>query len=702
MTALLRCAWLLWLLAAAWPAAAQNLESALRPGELIRGHAKWDDDCAQCHVRFNRAAQNELCMSCHKDVGADIRGRQGYHGRLEPRACRSCHTDHKGRDARIVQLDTARFDHTQTDWALQGRHDKVECRHCHPAGRKYASAPQDCNACHRKDDVHKGSLGAACADCHGQSDWKQTRFDHDKTRFALTGRHADTRCADCHRNTAYRETPRSCVGCHRKDDDGPRGHKGRFGDRCESCHGAKAWKPSGFNHETDARWPLRGKHRSTTCLSCHTGTLYRDKTGSACIDCHRKDDRHQGSLGRECQGCHTERDWKETTRFDHDRSRYPLLGRHREARCEACHSGQRYVDTPTDCVACHRKDDRHQPSLGEACRDCHSERDWKDVARLDHARTRFALRERHAEVRCDACHRNARYRETPRDCIGCHKGDDKHEGTLGSACADCHGERRWVPAPRFDHQRTRFPLRQAHAARTLACKSCHTDARAYRLPAIDCVACHRADDRHEGQLGTRCETCHDERRWTGVRYDHARARFPLVGRHLPLACDSCHKSVRYRDAARDCDGCHAKDDVHKRAYGTACESCHNARAWTLWTFDHRRRARWPLDGAHERTPCQRCHVQPAPRGRAIAPVGDQCIDCHVRDDRHEGAFGSACQRCHQTEDWKRVTRRTLGRAAPPASDAGADVDADSLAASLGQASWFHRALSGTATRRRPS
>jgi hypothetical protein len=49
--------WLL-LLALCRPADARRRRRAwsrrLRPGDLIRGHAKWDDDCTQCHVRFDR------------------------------------------------------------------------------------------------------------------------------------------------------------------------------------------------------------------------------------------------------------------------------------------------------------------------------------------------------------------------------------------------------------------------------------------------------------------------------------------------------------------------------------------------------------------------------------------------------------------------------------------------------------------------
>ena len=98
---------------------------------------------------------------------------------------------------------------------------------------------------------------------------------------------------------------------------------------------------------------------------------------------------------------------------------------------------------------------------------------------------------------------------------------------------------------RFDHDRTRFALLGRH--RDVRCEDCHRD-RKYKDTATECVACHRKDDKHEGQLGTRCDSCHDEQRWSGVRFDHAKARFPLLGRHLPLRCDACHTTARYRDA----------------------------------------------------------------------------------------------------------------------------------------------------------
>src|SRR5262245_16392072 len=171
-------------------AIAQSLEGVLMPGKVIAGHAELEDECTKCHVRFDRAAQDRLCLDCHKDVAADIRKKEGHHGRIKIESCRTCHTEHKGRAANIAPLDEHVFDHTQTDFALRGAHanPKVTCRSCHAPKTKYRDASERCMSCHKKDDVHKGSLGSACADCHTERNWKEAKFDHTKTRFPLTGK----------------------------------------------------------------------------------------------------------------------------------------------------------------------------------------------------------------------------------------------------------------------------------------------------------------------------------------------------------------------------------------------------------------------------------------------------------------------------------------------------------------------------------
>ena len=68
------------LVSTAW---ADTVETAVMPGRVIEGHAKWEEDCAKCHKRFNKAAQTHLCQDCHKEVHKDIEQKQGFHGRFK-------------------------------------------------------------------------------------------------------------------------------------------------------------------------------------------------------------------------------------------------------------------------------------------------------------------------------------------------------------------------------------------------------------------------------------------------------------------------------------------------------------------------------------------------------------------------------------------------------------------------------------------
>jgi hypothetical protein len=440
-------------------------------------------------------------------------------------------------------------------------------------------------------------LGTKCADCHNENLWKEATFDHDATRFALTGKHVDTKCADCHKTTNYKETPQNCYACHRKEDDGQKGHKGQYGEKCENCHNAKLWKPSTFNHDADTRYALRGKHRTTGCADCHSGHLYRVKVSQDCNSCHKKDDKHKESLGKECGNCHTERNWKESPKFDHEATTFPLLGRH-------------------------------------------------------------------AKTECKECHKSAMFKEAPKECIGCHKKDDKHVGNLGEKCGECHAERDWKSTEgRFNHDKTKFKLRNGHADSKIKCNACHKDLRSYRNTAGDCISCHKKDDKHQDQLGSKCEQCHGDKSWKTTQFDHSRSRFALTGRHITTPCKDCHETYRYKDARKDCASCHKNKDKHKEKFGMRCENCHNTRAWSVWDFDHDRRSTYRLDGAHRKVACESCHSQPAPKGKNAALVGVACIACHTSEDPHDGQFGNRCEQCHVAESWKKIRNR-VGALAP--------------------------------------
>ncbi len=343
---------------------AAGLETLLMPGKVVAGHAEFEQDCTQCHDRADRGRQPTLCMDCHEDVGADVRGQRGFHGRLpaiDRAQCKACHSEHLGRDADIVKLSRPAFDHARTDFALTGAHAASACDACHKPGRKYREAPSACVDCHRAAEPHAGKLGTDCAGCHETATWSQARFDHGKTRFALRERHAEVTCSACHGGNRYAGTPTQCSSCHAPDDV----HRGGRGPDCGSCHGIAGWKTTRFDHARETGYALTGAHAPLDCKTCHTTANLTDPLPRDCAGCHRKADSHATRFGEACDKCHGTSAWQPAT-FDHVRDgHYELLGRHAKLDCHACHTGVvAQQKLGTECYACHRNQDAHSGQLG--------------------------------------------------------------------------------------------------------------------------------------------------------------------------------------------------------------------------------------------------------------------------------------------------------------------------------------------------
>ena len=571
----------------------------LMPGDVIKGHVKEEANCEVCHKKFDKKAQSKLCMDCHKDVGKDVAEKKGYHGRIDlEKECKECHAEHKGRDFKAAEFDQKRFDHKLTDFVLKGGHlgEKAKCEACHKPEKKFREAPSYCNDCHKKDDKHKGGLSTDCAKCHTDKDWKTTQFDHDKTKFKLLGKHIDVKCVKCHIDNKFKDTPMACVSCHKKDDD--KAHRGKLGEKCESCHGEKDWKTTKFDHGK-TKFPLLGKHVDVKCDKCHIDKKYKD-TPKLCNACHKKDDdkAHKGKFGPKCESCHNEKDWKQIT-FDHDKTtKFPLLGKHRPPlKCTDCHKGDLYKDKlQVTCVSCHKKadDKAHKGKFGPKCESCHVEDDWKKI-KFDHDKeTKYPLLGKHKKTKCTDCHKGDLYKDKlKQDCFSCHEKDDKHKGQEGKKCETCHVEESWTKADKFNHNRM--------------------------------------------------------------------STFPLLGKHSLAACKKCHLAPTFKDAKSDCWSCHEKDDekVHKRRLGTECQVCHSTRAWGAWDFDHNK-TKFKLDGPHKKTAnqCYACHSKPMDKKVLTSTV---CSSCHARDDVHNGNFGDRCERCHEGNDWKTVKMGATAR-----------------------------------------
>ena len=355
-------------------------------------------ECGDCHPQaaapdghtFTRYEDLDFanCSSCHDDA----------HGGVFGANCANCHDPASWQQIR--NFDEDRFDHAATGFDLVGQHARLDCAACHtrPARRDTAiqlaflrgterhTYPQiqvdDCQSCHV--DTHEQVFeetdgGANCANCHTEDAWTPVTYDLDRhnreTRFVLTGAHLATPCIACHHteeeSATFRFTDLECQTCHASDNP----HGTQFDDpagvtKCTECHTTDGWTlGETFDHDQTG-FPLTGAHVDVVCAACHrppseNRAMYRD-LATDCLSCHSDDDPHQDQFdGQTCETCHdTEAFETASARFDHNQTRFPLDGAHREVVCGQCHrqetapGGDRFI--------------RYRP-LGLACKDCHSD-----------------------------------------------------------------------------------------------------------------------------------------------------------------------------------------------------------------------------------------------------------------------------------------------------------------------------------------
>ncbi len=209
----------------------------------------------------------------------------------------------------------------------------------------------------------------------------------------------------------------------------------------------------------------------------------------------------------------------------------------------------------------------------------------------------------------------------------------------GTRCEACHTTSGWQTAA-FDHDRTGFPLKGAHAG--AGCKSCHTIDLTTPL-SRNCTACHQ--DAHAGELGKQCQSCHTEENWKPI-FDvdaHRRTNFPLVGAHAVVPCLECHTDMANRKFARtavNCVGCHAPDYARATAFGvdhvalgfsTSCADCHTAVSFRGAHFLAHDSCFQLSVGPHSTIDCLTCHTSLAGvRVTGLCQSGTAtCSTCHA-------------------------------------------------------------------------
>jgi hypothetical protein len=613
---------------------ARTAHAQISPGPLARPHHNLEGpaNCTKCHTQSVRE-RSFRCTECHLEIAAELTQHRGLHSTYpmpgQPgAACAKCHSDHNGEGFAMLHWDpTAKgFDHSKTGYVLDGKHVGVTCRSCHQVKNIPASAR---GLLHEKDLSH-----------------------------------------------TYMGLSTQCITCHEDH------HKGRFGTTCTTCHNTTDWKDAkveekGFDH-SKTNYPLTGRHQEVACQKCHTAGAdgrprYAGLPFSTCATCHA--DVHKGEFKQDCASCHTTSTWKKSgfqSQFDHSKTAFPLLGKHTEVGCIACHKTADFkaIIEYKLCSNCHQ--DIHSGQFakradGGKCESCHTVQGWKPTTYsvADHARTKFPLVAPHAKVECAKCHKPAGpktiYRMAFARCLDCH--EDEHKGQFEAApwlnkCDKCHTGLTWKTSNYTIalHQKGTYPLTGAHMA--VACNDCHkpmagSPVALYHFKTTVCTTCH--EDIHHGEFATRmaaliatthkpagCEACHQTKDWHDLtKFDHSTTKFALDGSHRAVQCIECHKPpnlertmlhVNFSDAPMACSECHLNphsDQFAERAL--KCEGCHNTNKWKPSLFDHEKTG-FSLKGGHENVACGACHqLKKEVNGEQVLfykPTPKACEACH--------------------------------------------------------------------------
>jgi hypothetical protein len=461
-----------------------------------------------------------------------INNKSGYHASSEVNGkdCWSCHSEHHGRKFRIINFNPKSFDHDKTGFSLIDSHKKADCNDCHQAKNISDSELR------KRNDTYLG-LNQYCFSCH----------------------------EDYHQKTL--------------DDD------------CSKCHDTKSFRPAvKFNHN-NSQFKLTGAHTNKECISCHPKEIKNSKETqkfkgvafATCGSCHK--DVHQGRFGTDCKSCHNTTDFKTINQsaFDHSRTNFPLLGKHKIVSCNKCHDSEA------------NKKPAHQN-----CTDCHK----------DYHNNQFIVN------------------NILQDCDDCHTADGFRPSTYTIET----------------HNYSEFKLTGSHLA--TPCESCHykTETWLFRNLGNDCIECHT--NIHKDELadkylpGNDCEYCHKTESWSNISFNHDLTNFSLFGKHKEQRCGNCHTKkdlldqdkIVFSSLTENCESCHT--DIHLGQFKvddkSDCEKCHTFNDWKPDRFDHER-TNFSLKGAHKKVECIKCHPQSFKDGKVFVKFkleDFKCAVCH--------------------------------------------------------------------------
>ncbi len=178
--------------------------------------------CFSCHKKEKKWNFREIgkqCVDCHENIHEPYLDKKYY----PETNCKSCHSNNNWGEIE--------FDHSRTNFKLEGAHARQTCYSCHSAKdqdglafQRFSGLSSNCVDCH--NDVHYNQFEEAgitnCKKCHDSTNWMADKFDHNNARFKLDGKHIEVACYECHKPkiagqinyVQYKFKDISCESCH--------------------------------------------------------------------------------------------------------------------------------------------------------------------------------------------------------------------------------------------------------------------------------------------------------------------------------------------------------------------------------------------------------------------------------------------------------------------------------------------------------
>ena len=469
--------------------------------------------------------------------------------------------------------------------------------------------------------------------------------EHWTTGFPLTGAHERTRCESCHVRGEFKNTPKTCTGCHtaaaRISTVVITSSHVPITQQCSACHNTLSFANAQFDHSGVV---------PGTCATCHNGTTATGKPSGHLV------------TSASCDSCHSTFSWT-TVRFDHAGVT--------PGSCATCHNGARATAQPGS----------HIPT-SLACDTCHSTRAW-DPAPMNHVGIVNGCSNCHAigqsfagvtpmsppathipfgTAGCESCHSAAAFASFAGTQMN-------HAPVAGVSCTTCHESGRSFAGVNIVTRPT--TAQDPNHPVSGDCGSCHTSTASFRsgvstqptshIPTSQpCTTCHATSATYAGGtmnhvgISSGCAACHA----SGLSFTGIVPVSPPPT-HIPTSqpCELCHSPGKFTSFAggtmthagigSGCASCHA---VGKSFFGVsvatppathvpvgtaACEGCHATAIFTSFGGTPMNHA--PVAGV----PCATCHefgksffgvtvvTRPTLAQDANHPQTGECGSCHT-------------------------------------------------------------------------